>query len=402
MLPTSLLLSFAAVAALAIVVALKRRTWPATIAAIVCVALPGAFVASQFGALQESEKRRRADAEERQSARHYFGDQPALLAVAEAVVADDPGAIRTTAQAVPDLQAPGRDGTTLLYFAVTRTWQRPEAAAGVKALLAAGADPNHTNGQSNSLALAAAVHGPVEVLRALLDAGGNPNARDEFGRPIIFNIWQLGHYPDQQRRRLQLLVERGADVDATLPAADKQFAAYPLLLYRTAMGREDERAYSDALYLLGRGADPRRAAADGMTFQRFIAQERDRLGRRRMRRQQKHSYRRPQGLDLACCVDTFARLGRRHRHIDHGDVDRDLVELGDELLPGPSRNHHLGSEIRQRTGQRLPEDAGVVGQGNPHPVTSRTGRVMRTVVPRSTSLEIVRLPRIAFTLSSAP
>jgi hypothetical protein len=45
-----------------------------------------------------------------------FGDQPALFAVAQAIVKNDQDAIRAAAKALPDLQAPGRDGATLLYL----------------------------------------------------------------------------------------------------------------------------------------------------------------------------------------------------------------------------------------------------------------------------------------------
>jgi hypothetical protein len=32
------------------------------------------------------------------------------------------------------------------------------------------------------------------VLRAMLEADGNPNTRDEFGRPTILMNWYLGYY----------------------------------------------------------------------------------------------------------------------------------------------------------------------------------------------------------------
>jgi len=64
---------------------------------------------------------------------------------------------------------------------VTQSWQRPELVEAVKTSLPLGADPNYTNGHENSFALANAVHGSALLLRYMLEAGGDPNARDEFG-----------------------------------------------------------------------------------------------------------------------------------------------------------------------------------------------------------------------------
>src|SRR5437879_9571904 len=119
--------------------------------------------------------------EEQRSGKWDFGDQPALFAVAQGIVKSDPDAIRAAAKALPNLQAPGRYGMTLLYFAVTESWQRPELVESVKTLLSLGADPNYTNGHPNSFAMFHAVHASADVLRAMLEAGGNPNARDELG-----------------------------------------------------------------------------------------------------------------------------------------------------------------------------------------------------------------------------
>ena len=47
-----------------------------------------------------------------------------------------------------------------------------------------------------------------------------------------------------------------------------------MLLYRTKMGLEDNRACADALTLLERGADPNRAAPDGMTFAKMLMEHR--------------------------------------------------------------------------------------------------------------------------------
>ena len=236
------------------------------------------FVAFYMSMERGEEHRRQLQAEQR-SGKWDFGDQPALFAVAHAIVKNDQEAIRAAAKALPDLQAPGRDGTTLLYFAVTQSWQRPELVEAVKTLLSLGADPNYTNGHGNSFALANAVHGSALLLRYMLEAGGDPNARDEFGQPIILMNWYLGYYPNQARSRLELLLDRGADVNSAMPESASDSAGYTLLLYRTKMGLDDNLAYADAMTLIERGADPNRAAADGMTFAKMLTQHRAHFAR---------------------------------------------------------------------------------------------------------------------------
>lgn len=223
-----------------------------------------------FWSLEKGEQNRRKLQAELDSGRLDFGQQPALFAVAQGIVKNDSEAIRTAAKSVPDLQAPGRDGRTLLNFAVRQSWQRPESVEAVKTLLSLGADPNYTNGSRDSFAMADAVHSSAPVLRAMLDAGGNANTNDEFGRPIILMNWYLGYYTDQARSRLELLLDHGADVNSTMPKDDSDSSGYPLLLYRTAMGVKDNPAYADTLLLLERGADPNRSAPDGMTFGKML------------------------------------------------------------------------------------------------------------------------------------
>ena len=243
------------------------------IAAVVCL-----FVAF-FVSMERGERHQRQMREEQRSGKWDFGDQPALFAVAQAIVKNDQDAIRTAAKALPDLQTPGRDGTTLLYFAITQSWQRSELAEAVRTLLSLGADPNYTNGKLDSFAMANAVHASAPVLRAMLEAGGNPNARNEFGEPMILKNWYLGYYRDQARSRLDLLLDHGADVNSAMPEDGSDSFGYPLLLYRTKMGLDDKLAYADALALLERGADPNRAGADGMTFGKMLTEHRAHFGR---------------------------------------------------------------------------------------------------------------------------
>src|SRR5580765_6216300 len=98
-----------------------------------------------------------------------------------------------------------------------QSWQRPESVDAIRTLLSLGADPNYTNGNRNSLAMANAVHASAPVLRAMLEAGGNPNTRDEHGRPIVLTIWDLDYYKSHERARLDLLLDRGADINSMMP-----------------------------------------------------------------------------------------------------------------------------------------------------------------------------------------
>ncbi|HVF70883.1 MAG TPA: hypothetical protein VM940_04680 [Chthoniobacterales bacterium] len=249
----------------------------AIVAALCAVVVIGFFIwffTAFYMSMERGEENRRKLQAEQRSGRAYFNEQPALLAVAQGVANNNPDAIRAAAQAVPDLNAPGHEGMTLLCFAIRESWQRPELFDAVNALLAIGADPNHTNGQQDSFAMAAAVHASEPVLRAMLDARGNPNATDPFGRPIILMNWYLGYFPGQARARMDLLLERGADINAAMPARDEEEAGDTLLIRRTKMGLKDPRAYADALSLLERGADPNRASANGTTFGKVLAAHR--------------------------------------------------------------------------------------------------------------------------------
>jgi ankyrin repeat protein len=254
---------------------MKAKTalkWTIGVIAFVILVGVGALVSlfvAFFVSMERGEEHQRQIRAEQRSGKWDFGDQPALFAVAQGVVKNDPDAIRAAAKAVPDLQAPGRDGATLLYFAVTQSWQRPELVESVRTLLSLGADPNYTNGKRDSFAMANAVHASAPVLRAMLEAGGNPNTRDEFGQPMILMNWYLGYYQNQARSRLELLLDRGADVNSAMPE-DRSDSGYTLLLYRTKMGLDDSLAYADSLLLLERGADANRAGADGMTFGKML------------------------------------------------------------------------------------------------------------------------------------
>ena len=260
------LLIIAAVAGSATLLARKRKGWLALACVVLIVGLPVSFFTTVIMAMINIESRQRAEREKQASGQDAFGDQPALYAVAQAIVANDQEAVRAAAKNVPDLQA-------LLYFAVRRTWQHAEAVEAVKTLLSLGANPNDKNGD-RSLTLAAAVHGPVAGLRAMLDAGGDPNSLSDYGWPLVFRHYKLGYYKDQDLARLDLLLDYGADINATVPRDALECAGYTLLLYATRDGKHDPNEYVEALHLLERGADPNLAAPDGMTLGKMLTQRR--------------------------------------------------------------------------------------------------------------------------------
>ena len=116
----------------------------------ICLALAFGAVIWFFVAfimdMERGEEHGRQFRAERRSGKWDFGDQPALFAVAQGIVKNDQDAIRAAAKVLPDLQTPGRDGTTLLYFAVTQSWQRPELAEAVRTLFSFGAYLIFNNG----------------------------------------------------------------------------------------------------------------------------------------------------------------------------------------------------------------------------------------------------------------
>jgi hypothetical protein len=203
------------------------------------------------------------------SGRYNFGEHPELVAVAEAIAKNDSNAIRASAKNVRDLNAAGRDGMTLLFFAVNESLERPELASAVETLLALGVNPNYHNDSANSYALAQSVSADIGVLRAMLDAGGDPNGRDVKGQPIVFDNWFMEPFKGQRPQRLRLLLDRGTDVNSINPLLDR----FSLLLYSAHMGAFEPQGYVDA-QLLNRAADFKYVADDRTTLMKLLSKQR--------------------------------------------------------------------------------------------------------------------------------
>jgi uncharacterized protein len=152
-----------------------------------------------------------------------------------------------------DLDAVSASGANLLMYEIAT---RNETA--VRALLDAGADPNHLTPEGASPMMAAGISDDPRWLGLLLDKGGDPNLRAGQGRPgepLLTLLVAYGRWEN-----MLVLLDRGADIEATGPSG--QTAALRLAaLYQ--FERVDK--------LLERGADPAHPDVNGLTLRAFVA-----------------------------------------------------------------------------------------------------------------------------------
>src|ERR1700737_3948685 len=78
--------------------------------------------------------------------------------------------------------------------------------AGLKGLLAKGADVNVKDSHGVTPLMCSAIIGSAETMQLLIDAGADVNARNSFGATAL--LWSAGDI-----RKVRLLVDKGADVN---------------------------------------------------------------------------------------------------------------------------------------------------------------------------------------------
>ena len=182
--------------------------------------------------------------------------------IAEAIARNDAATVAALAPKV-DVNATGIADATLLVLAAQQLRRTPDRHEVLRALLAAGADPDKGAQYEFPLAIAIQVSGKAgtEPVRMLLDAGADPNLPTSFGEPVWFIATGQSATPET----LALLLDRGADMNAI--ASNGSTALF---------SAANARNWKAALLLLRRGADWRRGTSvNGLSFKALVD---DRVG----------------------------------------------------------------------------------------------------------------------------
>ncbi|WP_374569983.1 ankyrin repeat domain-containing protein [Phenylobacterium sp.] len=140
------------------------------------------------------------------SASELFPD-PKVAALAKAACSGDEKTVARQIAAGANPNAVGNERAVPLLWAI-----RCRNLRGVEALLDGGANPNQLLGGDFSVVYAAAQE-PVEILKALLNHGGDPNAGSkESERSALMSAMSMGIHDDKWANYYAIL-EAGADIN---------------------------------------------------------------------------------------------------------------------------------------------------------------------------------------------
>jgi hypothetical protein len=159
----------------------------------------------------------------------------------EALRRNDSAAVTALAPTV-DVNASGMDDMTPLVAALRQLRQTPTQTAALKALIAAGVDPNKGTEYETPLEMTLQIDdksGP-EPVELLLKAGANPNLKNSSGMPIYFAAAGFG----SPVSTLALVLQHGADLRAMGPKQES------VLIYAATA-----QNWKAARYLIEQGAD---------------------------------------------------------------------------------------------------------------------------------------------------
>ncbi|KKB05517.1 hypothetical protein TN98_09365 [Pantoea anthophila] len=176
------------------------------------------------------------------------------LLVAEAIVSVDPDKVNALASDA-QLNVAGKEDMTLLYFALQQAQDRKSQQLEIMSqLVKAGADPLQDVPDMGSVAEVVATSPHPEFMKALIDGGMNVNVKVQ-GQPLLHDAAS-----DDTIKTLALMVERGADVNAT-----------DSLGKSTVMAALDGMQLDTVEWLLNHGANPNSVETNtGWSFMRQL------------------------------------------------------------------------------------------------------------------------------------
>jgi len=193
---------------------------------------------------------------EREAAKQGRFSERDLSTAAAAIRDGDQQALAEVLRRRPDQTARDEAGRTLLGFAVEQSLRKQMPLDAVRALLDAGADPDQllTPNEPAVLQMIFESSSPNsnDLLKLLLDRGANPNMHDIHGVPML-------HHAKDRLVKLKLLLDHGAELDEVSEAEYQRG-------WTAAMALVAAGAYDEALYLVQRGADVHYKAPDGATL----------------------------------------------------------------------------------------------------------------------------------------
>ena len=168
------------------------------------------------------------------TAEQVFQDPQALGVAKAACEGDETEVLRLVAGGAP-VNARGEDGFTPLLWALSCRSEQ-----GVRALLDAGADPNQAAGNYAPVLVAATYDDPT-FLKLLLARGGDPSAAEAEGPNTALGMaFSLGLHRDDWRN-YYILLDAGADIN-------REHSGTTIAETATALGRMDK-----AIELVQRG-----------------------------------------------------------------------------------------------------------------------------------------------------
>jgi ankyrin repeat protein len=127
--------------------------------------------------------------------------------LADAAMTRDAAAVRALLGQKVDVNAPGKDGTPALHWAV-----RGDDLGTAELLLRAGANPKLANRYGVTPLFLACSNGNAAMIQLLLDAGADANGADQTGETALMMAARVGTLD-----AVKLLTARGAIVDAKDP-----------------------------------------------------------------------------------------------------------------------------------------------------------------------------------------